>query len=392
MPKNILTEKINNDIIIIEKEMKMNCFFRKNCGGSLLIVIFVVLCISCQSYRVAEERYQNDADIVRVHHFDHYAKLLTEYYEKTGKYPFQHEKDVPVYVFIMTNVQETKFKDTNPYKHTTVNDRYFFEELSIGLGRTIEEKYDPQKVAGDDRPNMYIYMVDGDNFYFAVHLYNSNVFTKSIGKYYHKMELANIDDGENKFYTYEALKNNPQYLHILNRVPENPVFFDNLDAEYVNNSNAGKLEFTEMYFSYDIANGETTLILYDIHSSPMYTSLYAHYFNTEHFSFSEEGFNDERGFMTYRLLQTAKAPSNINENIPALLSKILKRGIDVEYMQQGGMAKNAKQPWSISFNFDKNIYFATTNAEAFYRNENLSKILYVYDLEKNKMEFVLGYK
>jgi hypothetical protein len=339
-----------------------------------------------------EDQYQDDADIVRIHHFDYYAKLLTEYYEKNGKYPFQHEKDVPVYVFIMTNVQEKKFKDTNPYKHITVNDRYFFEELSIGLGKTIEEKYDPKKVATDGRPNMYIYMVDGNNFYFAVHLYNSNVFTKIISKYYHKIELSNIDNGENKFYTYETLKNDPQYLSIVNRIAEKQVFFDELDKEYVNNSNAGKLEFSEMYFSCDIVSGETSLILYNIRSSPMYTSLYEHYFDTVHFSFSEKGFNDERGFTSYRLLLSAKAPSNVNENLPVLLSKILKREIEVEYMQQGGMTKNAKRPWSISFDFDKNMYFANSNAVAFYRNENLSKILYVFDLEKNEIEFILGYK
>jgi len=115
----------------------------------------------CQSYRDMENLYQADADIIRLQHFDYYARLLTEYYEKNGKYPFQHEKEYPVYVFILTNFQEKDFKDTNPYRHYTVNDKYFFKELSEGLGRDIFEKYDPQKVGTDGRPNMYIYMVNG---------------------------------------------------------------------------------------------------------------------------------------------------------------------------------------------------------------------------------------
>jgi hypothetical protein len=92
-----------------------------------------------------EDRYQADADIVRIKHFDYYAQLLNEYYRKAGKYPFQHEKEYPVYVFLLTSFQEKYFKDTNPYMHYTVDDKYFFDELSRVLGRDIYEKYEPKK-------------------------------------------------------------------------------------------------------------------------------------------------------------------------------------------------------------------------------------------------------
>jgi hypothetical protein len=207
-----------------------------------LFTVFLVLAgfalfTSCKSYRNTENIYQADADIVRLQHFDYYAQLLTEYYEKNGKYPFQHEKEYPVYVFILTDFQEKDFKDTNPYRHYTVDDRHFFQELSEGLGRGIYEKYDPQKVGTDGRPNMYIYMVHGDNFYFAIHLYNSNPFTKNISKYYNKMELSNEDDSENKFYTYETLKNSPAYLELVSRQADKQGFFDGLDEQ---NKNASK--------------------------------------------------------------------------------------------------------------------------------------------------------
>ena len=190
----------------------------------------------CQSYRDMENLYQADADIIRLQHFDYYARLLTEYYEKNGKYPFQHEKEYPVYVFILTNFQEKDFKDTNPYRHYTVNDKYFFKELSEGLGRDIFEKYDPQKVGTDGRPNMYIYMVNGDNFYFAIHLYNSNLFTRSISRYYNKMELSNEDDNNYKQYTYETLKNNPVYLELINKKASTQSYFDDLDEQNKNDS------------------------------------------------------------------------------------------------------------------------------------------------------------
>jgi hypothetical protein len=53
-----------------------------------------------------ENMYQADANIIHIKHFDYYAKLLTEYFLINGKYPFQHEKDAPVYVYIMTDIQK----------------------------------------------------------------------------------------------------------------------------------------------------------------------------------------------------------------------------------------------------------------------------------------------
>jgi hypothetical protein len=204
--------------------------------GYFLFLSFVIFFVSCQKYRQIEEIYQSDADIIRIQHFDYYAKLLTEYYEQNGKYPFQYEKDEQVYIFILNNIQESKFKDTNPYIHYTVDDKWFFEELSNGLGREIDEKYDPQKVAADARPNYYVYMVDNDYMYFAIHLYYSNPFTKTISEYYNKMELSNTDSEEYKLYTYSTLKNSLQYNELVNRRAEKQKYFDELGIEFINDS------------------------------------------------------------------------------------------------------------------------------------------------------------
>jgi hypothetical protein len=214
-------------------EDKMKIGYRKLIN--VFFISFSQFC-SCQSYRDMEDVYQADADIVRIQHFDYYAQLLTEYYEKNGKYPFQYEKEDPIYVFILTNFQEKDFEDTNPYRHYTVNDKYFFDELSKGLERDIYEKYDPQKVGTDGRPNMYVYMIHGNNFYFAIHLYNANPFSKNISRYYNKMELSNENDDENKFYTYETLKNDEIYLELVNRKANRQGFFDELDEQNKNDS------------------------------------------------------------------------------------------------------------------------------------------------------------
>jgi hypothetical protein len=195
----------------------------------LLIIVF-----QFTSCRIAENMYQADADIVRIKHFDYYAQLLTEYYLINGKYPFQYEKNVPVYVYIMTDIQEKSYYNINHI----IDDKIFFEELSKGLGREIYEKYDPQKYSSDRRPNNYVYMVHDDNFFFAIHLYNGNPFAKKIAKYYYKMELSNLDinNSQYKFFSYETLKNNSEYLELVNKKLDKDTLFNKLEEENKYNS------------------------------------------------------------------------------------------------------------------------------------------------------------
>jgi hypothetical protein len=230
-----LTEIIEDCIMKIIWRINMKPLENRFLYSILFFICFSQFC-SCQSYREMEDIYQADADIIRIQHFDYYAQLLTEYHKKNGKYPLQYEKEAPVYVFILTDFQEKDFKDSTPYRHYTVNDRYFFEELSNGLDREIYEKYDPQKVGTDGRPNMYIYMVHGNSFYFAVHFYAENPFTKNISRYYNKMELSNEDDKEYSLYTYETLKNDQMYLELINAKAAKQGFFDELDEQNKYNS------------------------------------------------------------------------------------------------------------------------------------------------------------
>jgi hypothetical protein len=214
---------------------------KKN-GIIFIIIIFVFFSsfiLSCNSYRKAEDAYQSDADIIRVQHFDYYAKLLIEYFEKNGKYPFQYEKDAPVYVFIQNKEQAKNFEDTNPYVHYNVDDKYFFEELANGLAKDIDEKYDPQKVAADSRPNFYIYMVDGDEMYFSIHVYYENPFTKNIAKYYNKMELSNVDSDEYTLFTYATLNNDTNYNELINRKSAKQSYFDEIDMQLKDESKVG---------------------------------------------------------------------------------------------------------------------------------------------------------
>ena len=86
----------------------------------------------------------------------------------------------------------------------------FFEELEKGLGREIEQLYDPQYVPSG-RPIFYIYMIDQNQYFFAIHLSKYYPFAKKVASNYYKVELSNVSDKQYKFYTVQDLEINQIY-------------------------------------------------------------------------------------------------------------------------------------------------------------------------------------
>ncbi|WP_191015208.1 hypothetical protein [Treponema zioleckii] len=162
-----------------------------------------------------EQQYQDDCDIVRLQHLLYYGKLIEEYKEKTGKYPFQGEKQ-QVYSLIFNKNQKKYCKDTNPNKHKQISPKKFFAELEKGLGRKVEQLFDPQYVPSG-RPVFYIYMIDGNQYFFAVHLSKYYSFSKKVDSNYYKAELSNVSDSEYKFYTVKDLENDKNYQNAASR-------------------------------------------------------------------------------------------------------------------------------------------------------------------------------
>lgn len=156
-----------------------------------------------------EQEYQDDCDVVRLQHLLYYGKLIEEYKQKVGKYPFEGEKQ-QVYAFVYNNQQKKYCKDTNPNQHKQVSPKDFFAELEKGLGRQIDQLFDPQYVPSG-RPVFYIYMINGNQYYFAVHLSKYYPFSKKVDSNYYKVELSNLSDKKYKFYTVEDLENNKKY-------------------------------------------------------------------------------------------------------------------------------------------------------------------------------------
>jgi len=164
-------------------------------------------------------------------------------------------------------------------------------------------------------------------------------------------------------------------------------------------SNTGNsLTFREMTFEHDLISGETTITLYGL---PDYfkkylesgsSTLYDDYFSSiEQFTYQDEGFNTDKGVFSYRLLLKAKISLLQNENVSVILSKILNREVIADYIQAGEMTKDAVRPWAISFSIDNKMYFINGNSTAVYQNKSVQKVLYIFDLSKNRLELGAGY-
>lgn len=170
--------------------------------------------------------YQHDADIVRLKHLKYLGGLIEEYHEETGRYPLQSDDNIENYVNIASFSQKKYTQGGPPYEHRETAVEEFKVVLEKGLGRNINLPFDPQLVPVN-KPNFYIYMVKGDQYYLAVHLYDGSGFARKIAPYYFKAEISNISVSSQKIYKYNELMNNPEYQKRINdefilKRPKNP--------------------------------------------------------------------------------------------------------------------------------------------------------------------------
>ena len=177
-----------------------------------------------------ENQYQHDADIFRLRHLKYYGELLEEYHKKTGTYPLQGDSEGQHYVLVAAPHQK-KYTDGLPEELPVTDVESFRAVLKKGLGRDIEFKFDPQKVPVD-APNFYIYMIEGDTFFFAVHLYHRRSFSNPLGRHYHKLEITNAEPNRKGLWKMEALLKDRDFQKALNEKPHKADFFQDLEKQY----------------------------------------------------------------------------------------------------------------------------------------------------------------
>lgn len=207
----------------------------------IIVVLLLITTFSCVSNKgyyekddilyhdntpVTSVSFQINSDIKRLQHLEYYTRLIQEYYERKGKYPFQSNK--PVYIYIANNKQYPFVKDYDsaiPYDHNTISYADFVNEIESVLEIKMDEYYDPQ-YAPDIKPNWYLYATMNENFYFAVHVHQSFKFSKELGPYYNKIEISNSPNyGHNLILTPKDLLSSPDFNEALKTKIDKEDFF-----------------------------------------------------------------------------------------------------------------------------------------------------------------------
>ena len=202
---------------------------------ALILLVNVTPSYAIWPFDELEQDFQYDADTIRAKHLKYYSELIEEYKKATGSYPFMEDAEIPIYVFIATKEQLPKGHpdQTAPYRHRIGTLTYFFGLLEKGLGRPVDEFYDPQKVSNTQRPNYYIYMANRGTYFFAVHFHNKFPFTTEVATNYNKIETSNNPTAENKAKNPDILFKNTEFIELLKRPLKKPGFVEEREHETI---------------------------------------------------------------------------------------------------------------------------------------------------------------
>lgn len=176
--------------------------------------------------------FQRDADIIRLQHLKYYGELIEQYYKKAGKYPFQGQEEVPIYVHVANDEQEKFTKPGPDYAHVTLPFSSFVKEVESILGHEINEYYDPQ-YRPSYKPNFYIYMIHKDTYFFAIHIHQPFPFAKKVGKHYHKVEISNHPNDQNRAISPKAIFTSDEFQQELQKNIQKKDFFKEREDKYI---------------------------------------------------------------------------------------------------------------------------------------------------------------
>ena len=209
--------------------------------GIFLILIIIGGSILCH---FAESAYQYRADKVRLEDIRLMGSYIKEFHQKTGKYPLEGKSDKPNYVHLATEEQAKTIHGGPSYAYVVTALPEFLKELEAGLGRKIVLPFDPQR-ASSRRPIFYIYMIEENTYYFAVHLYEAFGFAKkALPQNYYKLEISNetylndTDPSYQRWWEYDTLMENREFIAAVSRKINKPRYFQKLRNEQDNSIHA----------------------------------------------------------------------------------------------------------------------------------------------------------
>jgi len=202
---------------------------------AFLGAIALAVLVAVVGYARLKVQFQESADIIRLRHAAYYAALLAEYYERTGTYPFQNDSGPPKWVFI-AHEQQLKYTRPGPsYTHDRVAFGEFVRVLEAGLGRPIEERYDPQ-FAPVNRPNFYTYVWANGRFYFTVHLYGQYPFASRRADDFSGLVITNFIRVGTEGILVDSLLRDSAFLRATKLAPRREAFFIDREEQFLHDS------------------------------------------------------------------------------------------------------------------------------------------------------------
>jgi hypothetical protein len=175
--------------------------------------------------------FQQDADVVRLRHLVHYAGLIDEYHRKRGRYPLDGRSPLPIYVYVANDHQAKAPLDPPRGAHERVSFAEFVAVLEAGLGREIQERFDPQH-APTYKPIVYVYTLERGDFSFAVHLYGERPFAREISARDFEVRISNAPGSLEGAWAPERLFRSPAFQAAVRTPMEKPDFFLAREREY----------------------------------------------------------------------------------------------------------------------------------------------------------------
>ncbi len=187
----------------------------------IYMLLLVIIMAGCGKLDKIEQELQHDLDIARLGDIKAIGALLNEYHQKTGRYPFTGLSDLPTYTYIATKEQLRGIKNKPPYDHEVRGVKDLIAELEKTLGTQVVMPFDPQRVPVK-KPNFYIYLVNGDDYYLTVHLYSSYAFAENISENYNRLEITNTKKLQQGSWPYEDLVKREDFIKALGEKPHKP--------------------------------------------------------------------------------------------------------------------------------------------------------------------------
>ena len=105
------------------------------------------------------------------------------------------------------------------------------------MNKEVNEYYDPQ-YAPDYKPNFYVYLINGDTYYLAVHVHQPFSFAEKITEHYYKIELSNNPNQVNRAISPQQLLNSAEFKAELEKNMRKPGFFQLRENKYLNHTDS----------------------------------------------------------------------------------------------------------------------------------------------------------